>query len=89
MFFMKFWYNQSDPSSNTFTKFHQNPIHNYRYIGFRSLTDGQSQVERERKGHLVNPEVTVKTDDNKSAPQGSLSLTADTISTEQYDSWEW
>ena len=43
---MKF-YNQSDLSSNTSTKFHQNPIHSYRDISFNSRTDRQREPRRE------------------------------------------
>ena len=45
---MKFWYNQSNLSSNTFTKFHQNPTHSYRDIGFNSRTD--RQTDRQSRG---------------------------------------
>ena len=45
---MKFWYNQSDLSSNTFTKFHQNPTDSYRDIGFNSRTDRQRERQREK-----------------------------------------
>ena len=40
---MKFYYNQSDLSSNTFTKFHQNSTHSYRDIGFNSRTDRETE----------------------------------------------
>ena len=53
---MKFQYNQSDLSSNTFTKFHQNPTHSYWDIGFNSRTDRQidRQIDRESRGGTDN-----------------------------------
>ena len=53
---MKFLYNQSDLSSNTFTKFHQNPTHSYWDIGFNSRTDRQSRGAEE--GQIIVSGIT-------------------------------
>ena len=53
---MKFLYNQSDLSSNTFTKFDQNPTHSYRDIGLNSRTD--RKTDRAEEGQIIGSGVT-------------------------------
>ena len=50
---MKFWYNQSDQSSNIFTKFDQNPTHCKRDISRKSGTDTHTRTNRhtDRRTH--------------------------------------
>ena len=61
---LKFYYNQSDQSSNIFTKFDHNPTHSKRDISRKCGTDTQTDTHTDRQiklgGATVYQTVTIK-----------------------------
>ena len=62
---MKFWYNQSDFSYNTSTKFHQNQTYINRGARYNNWTDRQTHRQIKFGGAIVSKTVTNKLTSNK------------------------